>query len=93
MSQEAYNIYLSKRGEAAIVKAANVLDFVVIDEAKDIGNGPIEPKKSLNYMMALMVGFFLPMFLIFVIYLLDNTIHGLDEVEKRSRNPILGLIG
>src|SRR5690606_22400264 len=74
LSQEAYNIYLSKRGEAAIVKAANVSDITTIDEAKDIGGGLIGPNKSLNYMMGLMIGFFTPMFLIFVIFLLDNTI-------------------
>ena len=93
LSREAYDIYQAKRGEAAIVKAANVSDITVIDEAKDIGNAPIGPNKSLNYMMALMIGFFSPMFLIFVVYLLDNTIHGSDEVEKMSSIPILGLIG
>ena len=91
MSQEAYNIYLTKRGEAAIVKAANVSDIASIDEAKDIGGGRIGPNHSLNYMMALMVGFFSPMFLIFVVFLLDNTIHGSDEVERLSNIPILGL--
>src|SRR5690606_25537938 len=54
ISQEAYNIYLTKRGEAAIVKAANVSDITTIDEAKDIGGGLIGPNKSLNYMMGLM---------------------------------------
>ncbi|MEO8773224.1 MAG: polysaccharide biosynthesis tyrosine autokinase [Gelidibacter sp.] len=93
ISQEAYNIYLTKRGEAAIVKAANVSDISTIDEAKDIGEGRIGPNKSLNYMMALMLGFFIPMFLIFVMFLLDNTIHGSDEVERLSSIPILGLIG
>lgn len=93
LSSEAYNIYQAKRGEAAIVKAANVSDITVIDEAKDIGNAPIGPKKSLNYMMALMIGFFTPMFLIFVIYLLDSTVHGSDEIVKMSKIPILGLIG
>lgn len=93
ISQEAYDIYLAKRGDAAIVKAANVSDINVIDEAKDIGGGLIGPNKSLNYMMALMVGFFAPMFVIFVIFLLDNTIHGSDEIERLSSIPILGLIG
>lgn len=93
ISKEAYDIYQEKKGEAAIVKAANVSDITVIDEAKDIGNAPIGPKKSLNYMMALMIGFLTPLFLIFVIYLLDNTIHGSDEIAKMSKIPILGLIG
>src|SRR5690606_28354359 len=61
ISQQAYDIYLAKRGEAAIVKAANVSDITMIDEAKDIGGGLIGPNKSLNYMMALMMGFFIPL--------------------------------
>ncbi|MDX1318481.1 MAG: polysaccharide biosynthesis tyrosine autokinase, partial [Xanthomarina gelatinilytica] len=93
ISQEAYNVYMDKRSEAAIVKAANVSDISIIDEAKDIGGGLIGPNKSLNYMMGLMLGFFIPMFLIFVIFLLDHTIHGSDEVERLSKIPIIGLIG
>src|SRR5690606_10589156 len=93
ISQEAYNIYMDKRSEAAIVKAANISDISIIDEAKDIGGGLIGPNKSLNYMMGLMLGFFIPMFLIFVIFLLDHTIHGSDEVVRLSKIPIIGLIG
>ena len=53
ISQESYNVYQAKRSEAAIVKAANVSDISMIDAAKDIGNGPVGPKKSLNYMIIL----------------------------------------
>ena len=93
LSQEAYDVYLAKRSEAAIVKAASVSDITIIDMAKDIGGGQIGPNKSLNYMMALLIGFLIPMFLIFVIFLLDSTIHGSDEVIQLSKIPILGLIG
>ena len=34
LSQEAYDLYLAKRGEAAIVKAANVSDISTIERAK-----------------------------------------------------------
>lgn len=93
ISRESFDVYQSKRGEAAIVKAANVSDIIIIDEAKDIGAGLIGPNKNLNYMLALMIGFFTPMFLIFINYLLDNTIHGSEDVERLSRIPILGLVG
>ena len=93
ISRESYDVYQSKRGEAAIVKAANVSDIIIIDEAKDIGAGLIGPNKNLNYMLALMIGFFTPMFFIFINYLLDNTIHGSEDVERLSRIPILGLVG
>lgn len=93
MSQEAYDLYMAKRGEAAIVRAANVSDIVVIDEAKDIGEGLIGPNRALNYMMALMLGFLTPLILIFVRILFDDTIYGVDEVAGLSTIPIIGLIG
>jgi len=93
ISQEAYNVYMAKRSEAAIVKAANISDISVIEVAKDTGGGLIGPNKNLNYMMALLIGFFGPFALIFILFLLDNTIHGADEVKRLSKIPILGLVG
>lgn len=93
ISQEAYNVYMKKRSEAAIVKAANISDISIIDEAKDIGGGLIGPNKSLNYVMGLLLGISIPIIIIFIVYLLDNTIQGSDEVERLSKIPIIGLIG
>ena len=39
LSQGTYNLFLSKRSEAGLVKAANVSDVLVIDQAKDTGGG------------------------------------------------------
>lgn len=93
VSIETYNVYQSKLSEAKIIKAANVSDITFIDKAKDIGGGKIGPNTSLNYIMASLLGFGLPILLVFVLYLLDNNIHNTGEVEKLSRIPILGLIG
>ena len=93
LSQESYDVYMAKRSEAAIIKAANISDVLVIEEAKDIGNGPIGPNRNLNYMMALMIGFFGPLVLVFLLFLLDNRIHNPDEVKRLSKIPVLGLIG
>ena len=93
ISQESYNVYQAKRSEAAIVKAANVSDISMIDAAKDIGNGPVGPKKSLNYMMALLVGVIIPIILIFIFFILDRNIHNSQDVERLSRLSIIGLVG
>ena len=93
ISQEAYNIYQAKLSEAEIVKAANVSDIVMIDPAKDIGNGPIGPKKSLNYMMALVVGGIIPVLIIFLLFILDRNIHTAEDVERLSKLPVIGLVG
>ncbi len=39
LSEQTYNVFLSKLGEAGIVKASNISDILVIDSAKDIGGG------------------------------------------------------
>ena len=93
LSQEAYNVYLAKRSEAAIVKAANVSDIVVIDSAKDIGGGRIGPNMSLNYMAAIIGGGALPMLIIIILFLLDTHIRDAEQVERLSKIPILGVIG
>ena len=93
LSQEAYNVYLAKRSEAAIVKAANVSDIVVIDSAKDIGGGRIGPNMSLNYMAAIIGGGALPMLIIIILFLLDTHIRDAEQVERLSKIPVLGVIG
>jgi tyrosine-protein kinase Etk/Wzc len=64
ISEEVYNVFQAKRSEAAVVKAANVSDINVIDEAKDIGGGLIGPNKRLNYLIALFVGILFPLIVI-----------------------------
>lgn len=93
LSQEAYNLYLEKKGEATIIKASNVSDILIIDPAKDVGNGPIGPKTGLNYVLALLVGCIIPFVIVFVLFFFDTKIGALDDVKKRSNIPILGVIG
>ncbi|RZV54310.1 MAG: sugar transporter, partial [Flavobacteriaceae bacterium] len=93
LSEETYNVFQAKKGEAAVVKAANVSDINVIDEAKDIGIGLIGPNKSLNYLIALFVGSLIPLVYIFLTVFFDNNIHGPQEIERLTKIPILGSVG
>ncbi|HAT65451.1 MAG TPA: sugar transporter, partial [Flavobacteriaceae bacterium] len=52
LSQGTYDLFLAKRSEAGLVKAANVSDVLVIDMAKDTGGGQVGPNTQLNYVMA-----------------------------------------
>ena len=93
LSDQAYNIFQAKRGEAAVVKAANVSDINVIDEAKDIGGGLIGPDTKMNYIIAIFVGILIPLAFIVLITFLDNNIHTVADIEKLSKIPVLGIIG
>ncbi|HET8885479.1 MAG TPA: polysaccharide biosynthesis tyrosine autokinase [Salinimicrobium sp.] len=93
ISEEIYNMFLAKRSEAELVKAANVSDVMVIDRAKDTGGGQIGPNTRLNYIMALLVGSMFPLIIVFVVVFIDNNVNSVQEVEKLSPIPILGVVG
>ena len=93
LSQGSYNLFLAKRGEAGLVKAANVSDVLVIDMAKDTGGGKVGPNTQLNYLMAVFFGFLIPFVFTFLRVFFDTKIHTIKDIERLSSIPILGVIG
>ena len=93
LSQGTYNLFLAKRSEAGLVKAANVSDVMVIDSAKDTGGGKIGPNTQLNYMMAGLLGLFIPMLIVFGRVFFDTKIRNIKELERLTPMPLLGVIG
>ncbi|POS02370.1 protein involved in gliding motility EpsB [Flavobacterium croceum DSM 17960] len=93
LSSTIYETYLQKRSEALIVKAANLSDIQFIDPAKDIGGGLIGPKTSVNYVMAIFVGLFIPLLVVFIIFFINNSIQNTDDIAKQTNIPIIGIVG
>lgn len=93
LSEGTYNMFLAKRSEAGLVKAANVSDVLVIDPAKDTGGGQIGPNTQLNYMMAGLIGFFVPILLIFVRAFFDTKVESVKDLEAITPIPMIGVIG
>ena len=92
LKQEVYNTLLQKRNEASIVKASNVSDLKIIDNAKDVGQKPVAPNRKLNYLLALLLGLLLPALVIFILFLLDNKVHDISDIENLTTVPILGQV-
>lgn len=93
LSQGGYNLFLSKRSEAGLVKAANVSDVMVIDSAKDTGGGQIGPNTQLNYLMAGLLGLLLPFLFVFARFFFDTKINGIAELKRITPIPVLGVLG
>ena len=93
LSQGTYNLFLAKRSEAGLVKAANVSDVMVIDSAKDTGDGKIGPNTQLNYMMAGMLGLLFPFLFVFIRFFLDTKINDIAELKRLTPIPVLGVLG
>jgi capsular exopolysaccharide synthesis family protein len=93
LKDNIYSTFLQKRSEAEIVKAANISDIEFIDPAKDVGGGFLGPKTNINYVLAFLVGIMIPLLVIFVITLLDNSINSTEDIEKFTKIPIIGVVG
>jgi len=87
-----YTYLLQKRSEAQITRAANLSDNEVIDEARTTGLAPVFPKKSLNYMIALILGFVLPILYILGREYFNSAIISREDVEKITDLPVIGQV-
>ena len=84
-----YLMLLQKREENSIALAATANNAKIIDEAiaDDI---PVFPKRGIIYLVALVLGFVIPVAVIFLIDLTKFRVEGHADVEKLTSVPIVG---
>ena len=84
-----YLMLLQKREENAIALAATANNAKIIDEAiaDDI---PVSPKRSIIYLIALVLGVGIPVGIIYLIELTKFKIEGRADVEKLTSVPVVG---
>lgn len=93
LTESNFIFLMQKRYEADIAIAATVSDISVLDPAKDTGQKFILPRVPFNYMVALLLGTIIPLFIIISKEILDTHIHSAEEIERNSPIPILGVVG
>lgn len=86
-----YLYLLQKREESALSLAATVANSRIIDAAIS-GDHPVEPKKQLIYLLALLVGLGVPFAGIYVKELLNDKVQTQQDVKKGTNTSILGEI-
>ena len=84
-----YLMLLQKREENAIALAATANNAKIIDEAiaDDV---PVSPKRSMIYLVALVLGLGIPVGIIYLVGLTKFRIEGRSDVEKLTSLPIIG---
>jgi len=92
LNDAIYNYLLEKRAEAKITKASNLPDDIIIEPARQVGEGPISPNSTKNYMIAFVFGFGLPFGFLLVRKSLNNKIESQDSIERITNIPVLGKI-
>lgn len=90
--ENLYVFLMQKRAEADISKASTTTDIVVVNPPM-LAGGPIAPKTTQNYMIALALGLMLPFFAFVLSEFFNNKIQSREDVEKITNMPFLGGIG
>ncbi len=89
--ESLYLYLLQKREENAISLAVTLPNAKIIDKAYG-SNAPVEPKRRIVYLAALLLGMVVPFTSIYLLFLFDNKVHTRKDVEAVVKAPILGEI-
>lgn len=92
LNNELYTFLIKKRAETAITMASNIPDVKVVDPARRITTIQTGPKKMVNYSIGFFLGLVIPMVIMIIGVGFNDSIRTKEEVEKRSRLPIIGMI-
>ncbi|MDD4425826.1 MAG: GNVR domain-containing protein, partial [Mariniphaga sp.] len=90
LNNETYTFLLQKLSDAQIAKASNIPDSQLIEEPQMAGSGPVEPKKSIIYAVALLLGLGIPAGIIMLKGFFNNKILSQDDIESITSFPIIG---
>jgi len=88
---DVYTFLLKKREDAQILEARTISKVHMIDPPVTPGN-PIQPKLSLNLIVAATLGLVMGLGLAYLVEYLDDTIKTLEEAEQQVGLPLLGAI-
>lgn len=92
IKEELYLYLLQKREETALAYASTVTDSRLIDAPISTFK-PIKPKRSLIWLGAGAAGIIIPILLINLLFVLNNTVQRREEIEKVTHSAVLGEIG
>lgn len=92
LSESLYMFLMEKRAEAGISKAISNVDFKMVDKATIMGTGPVKPRATLNYILAIIAGLLIPIGFIYVNDTFSDKIVSKEDLLKLTRIPFLGII-
>jgi len=89
--QEKQRTYetLLRQYEQALYREALAASMVTVVEEATVPSAPSEPRLSLNYALAAIVGLFAGIMLVFLLESMDDQLHFTQEIETSIQLPVL----
>lgn len=91
VAQEIYVMLAKRHEEARISEVMQPTDVQVIDVA-DVPEKPVSPKKTLNVIIAAVLGLFVGVGFAFALEYMNKTVSNAEDVEQYLGLPVLGNI-
>ena len=92
-SKEKLYVYMLKKREEAIVSKAITSPSIKVVDYAISSFKPLAPKKNIIYVITLFLGLLIPIFIIFIIQILDTKIHDKEDFDRLAPNiPIVAEI-
>jgi tyrosine-protein kinase Etk/Wzc len=91
LNEQLYLTLMQSKSEFEIVQAGSTPDFSILSPAS-LPQSPVSPKKAMIAGAGLVASLVLMIFFIGVMYLLNNKITSLSELEYTLQVPVLGVV-
>lgn len=91
LTEEIYLSLLDKQAQYAIARAGIVSDYIILDGAQT-ANVPTSPKKAIIWLISLAIATILSVLIVAFRYMLHTTITSVDDVKRRTKAIILGMV-
>ena len=92
IDSEFYTFLMQKRTEAGIQRASTISNIRILDRASRFTMQEMGTKKSMIYLIAFILGLFIPASIIFLQDYLDTRVKDKKDIEDNTNIPILGVI-
>lgn len=87
-----YNALVEKKANAEMMLATNTDNVEIVDPPKKTGYTPVLPNTTLNYAIAFVLGFILPLGFVLARDMTNNNITDKRDLERQTKAPLLGMI-
>lgn len=91
LNNNTYTYLLSKNAEAQILRASNSSDIVLLDKARNLGQTDGN-KSKINFLIALVLGFGVPLGIQILLELLDNRVNDKRQLETSAKTYVSAVI-
>jgi len=92
VNNQFYTFLLQKRAEAGIQRASTVSNVRILDKAGIYNSVPVGTKKSVLYLLAMVLGLIIPGGIIYLVDSMDTRIKDRSDIENNTDLPILGVV-